>query len=68
MSQTESANLEQPLRHQLIANAIDDLTVAQAASKGVLPTLRLLSARCAELGIEEPTLSEIIAAWADVMG
>lgn len=68
MSQTESANLEQPLRHQLIANAIDDVTVAQAASKGVLPTLRLLISRCKAVGVDDPTLKEIAEAWADVMG
>lgn len=65
--QVEDA-LCRPLREQLIANAIDDLSVAQAASEGVLPALRLVLARCEELGVEEPTLAEVMASWADVMG
>jgi hypothetical protein len=54
-------------RMRLVDEAVDHPSVAEAASRGVLPAMRAVLARCEALGVEDVTLAETVRSWADYM-
>jgi hypothetical protein len=55
-------------REELVAEAVDCLEVASAASEGVLPALEKVFRRCKALGLTDVRLEEVIAAWRETIG
>ncbi len=56
------------VREQLIADAVDCLEVAEAASEGVLAVLETLLRRCEALGVPDVLLAELVPVWRTIMG
>lgn len=55
---------ERPWQRALrIDDAVDHLSVAEAAEHGALAVLEVIAARCELLGVPDATLSEVLRAW-----
>ena len=50
-------------RAALIDDAVDHITVAEAADHGALAALEVLAARCEWLGVPDATVSEVLRSW-----
>ncbi len=46
-----------------IDDAVDHITVAEAAEHGALAVLEVIAARCELLGVPDATLSEVLRSW-----
>lgn len=46
-----------------IDDAVDHITVAEAADHGALPALEVIAARCEMLGVPDATVSEVLRSW-----
>ena len=50
-------------RAGLIDEAVDHVTVAEAAEHGALAVLEVIAARCELLGMPDATVSEVLRSW-----
>ena len=46
-----------------IGDAVDHISVAEAAEHGALAVLQVVTARCELLGVPDATLSEVLRSW-----
>ena len=55
-------------RLELIDEAVDDLSVLEAADKGPLAAMTVVLMRCKGLGVPDVTLGEVVRSWAATIG
>ena len=55
---------ERPWQRALrIHDAVDHITVAEAAEHGALAVLEVIAARCEMLGVPDAAISEVLRSW-----